>query len=205
MGLKQSPSERLREARKDAHLTQVQLGKAAGYTSQFISDLERGKKLTFEAAHNLAKVLHVSAEWLKGEDDCKTIDDYIKKQDYYHEMCYGVHAVDLMADEQFGITYDEGEKKFIIECTHWGELIPENDNNTIASFNKNKVVICTAEEMNTYAVYYDSVIAAMTKTFIESCTPATEEELKKYDRYIAYNKIDKIKELVKAAYIRDSE
>jgi len=52
---------KLREARKNAKLTQVQLAKRSGMTSKHISELERGvKKPSFAAAQALAKALGIT-------------------------------------------------------------------------------------------------------------------------------------------------
>jgi len=58
---------KLREARKKAKLTQVQLAKRSGMTSKHISELERGvKKPSFAAAQALAKALGVTVADFNG-------------------------------------------------------------------------------------------------------------------------------------------
>lgn len=61
--------QRLRQFRKDAHLTQNQLAKKAGITPTYLSIIERGAQLPrLETFIKLANVLSVSADSLLMED-----------------------------------------------------------------------------------------------------------------------------------------
>jgi len=58
---------KLREARKKARFTQVQLAKRSGMTSKHVSELERGvKNPSFAAAQALAKALGITVADFNG-------------------------------------------------------------------------------------------------------------------------------------------
>ena len=56
--------DRLREARKEAGLTQSQLSQAVGVKQPVISDLEQGKQRSTASIVKIANVLNVNASWL---------------------------------------------------------------------------------------------------------------------------------------------
>lgn len=63
-------SERLKELRKQAHLTQVELAKRLGIGQSSYADWERGKKNpTQENLIKLAQILNVSVDYLVGNSD----------------------------------------------------------------------------------------------------------------------------------------
>ena len=63
-------SERLKELRKQAHLTQVELAKRLGLGQSSYADWERGKKNpTQENLIKLAQILNVSVDYLVGNSD----------------------------------------------------------------------------------------------------------------------------------------
>ncbi|QXA19241.1 helix-turn-helix domain-containing protein [Streptococcus gordonii] len=63
-------SERLKELRKQAHLTQVELAKRLGIGQSSYADWERGKKNpTQDNLIKLAQILNVSVDYLVGNSD----------------------------------------------------------------------------------------------------------------------------------------
>ncbi len=56
--------DRVREARRDAKLTQPQLGRMAGLSQTTISDTERGRNSGSSEVTALARALRVSPDWL---------------------------------------------------------------------------------------------------------------------------------------------
>jgi bacteriophage CI repressor helix-turn-helix domain len=66
-------AERLKELRKQAHLTQVELAKQLGIGQSSYADWERGKKKpTQENLVKIAQVLNVSIDYLVGNSEEKT-------------------------------------------------------------------------------------------------------------------------------------
>ena len=66
-------AERLKELRKQAHLTQVELAKLLGIGQSSYADWERGKKKpTQENLVKIAQVLNVSIDYLVGNSEEKT-------------------------------------------------------------------------------------------------------------------------------------
>lgn len=66
-------SERLKELRKQAHLTQVELAGKLGIVQSSYADWERGKKkLTQENLVKIAQVLNVSVDYLVGNSEEKS-------------------------------------------------------------------------------------------------------------------------------------
>lgn len=63
-------AERLKELRKQAHLTQVELAKRLGIGQSSYADWERGKKKpTQENLVKIAQILNVSIDYLVGNSD----------------------------------------------------------------------------------------------------------------------------------------
>lgn len=66
-------AERLKELRKQAHLTQVELAKRLGIGQSSYADWERGKKKpTQDNLVKIAQVLNVSVDYLVGNSEEKT-------------------------------------------------------------------------------------------------------------------------------------
>lgn len=66
-------SERLKELRKQAHLTQVELASKLGIVQSSYADWERGKKKpTQENLVKIAQILNVSVDYLVGNSDEKS-------------------------------------------------------------------------------------------------------------------------------------
>ena len=57
-------AERVRDARRDAKLTQTELGKRIGKSKQWVSELERGNiKLSFEMAVSISNACNKTTEF----------------------------------------------------------------------------------------------------------------------------------------------
>ncbi|WP_195269661.1 helix-turn-helix transcriptional regulator [Eubacterium sp. 1001713B170207_170306_E7] len=102
--------QRLRQFRKDAHLTQNQLAKKAGITPTYLSIIERGAQLPrLETFIRLANILSVSADDLLMEEPAENRDDsraalHILSDDLTEEQLALVeNMVKLMCDH-FKIT-----------------------------------------------------------------------------------------------------
>ena len=68
-------SERLKELRKQAHLTQVELASKLGIVQSSYADWERGKKKpTQDNLIKIAQVLNVSVDYLVGNSEEKADD-----------------------------------------------------------------------------------------------------------------------------------
>ena len=68
-------AERLKELRKQAHLTQVELAKRLGIGQSSYADWERGKKKpTQENLVKIAQILNVSVDYLVGNSENKDED-----------------------------------------------------------------------------------------------------------------------------------
>lgn len=68
-------SERLKELRKQARLTQVELAGKLGIVQSSYADWERGKKKpTQDNLVKIAQVLNVSVDYLVGNSEEKTVD-----------------------------------------------------------------------------------------------------------------------------------
>ena len=66
-------SERLKELRKQAHLTQVELANKLGIVQSSYADWERGKKKpTQENLVKIAQILNVSVDYLVGNSEKKS-------------------------------------------------------------------------------------------------------------------------------------
>ena len=66
-------AERVKELRKQAHLTQVELSKRLGIVQSSYADWERGKKKpTQENLVKIAQVLNVSIDYLVGNSEEKS-------------------------------------------------------------------------------------------------------------------------------------
>ncbi len=73
-------SERLREARKEAGLSQKELAEKGGLSQTTISDIERGRNAGSTEAPLLAEILKVEALWLTDGRGQKSRSQTIQKQ-----------------------------------------------------------------------------------------------------------------------------
>lgn len=88
-------SERLKELRKQAHLTQVELASKLGIVQSSYADWERGKKKpTQENLVKIAQLLDVSVDYLVGNSEEKSDDlDNI-------ELLFRMNSKGLTEDEK---------------------------------------------------------------------------------------------------------
>ena len=88
-------AERLKELRKQAHLTQVELAKRLGIGQSSYADWERGKKNpTQENLIRLAQTLNVSVDYLVGNSEEKSDElDNI-------ELLFRMNSKDLTDEEK---------------------------------------------------------------------------------------------------------
>ena len=99
--------QRLRQFRKDAHLTQNQLAKKAGITPTYLSIIERGAQLPrLETFINLANVLSVSADDLRMEDQTES------RKNLYPSFCV---PSDNLTDEQLVLV----QEMIKLMCDHF--------------------------------------------------------------------------------------
>lgn len=174
MSLNQEKGKRLKEARKDAHLTQHQLGKMAGYTPQFISAMENGRKnLSFEAAHNFSKILDVRPEWLIAEDDFKTLRDKTSHLNISYRLENGIVATHLRNWGCFTVGYNEVEDRFIITPNDkdWIELFYKGFDST-----DERPLICTSKELEKFEKELVYLQTQLYTTFLRVCDRGTEKD-----------------------------
>ena len=62
-------SEKIRQLRKDRHLTQAEVAKEVGLSARGYQDLELGAKPRYDALLHIADVYDVSVDWLMGRTD----------------------------------------------------------------------------------------------------------------------------------------
>ena len=62
-------SEKIRQLRKDRHLTQAEVAKEVGLSARGYQDLELGAKPGFDALLHIADFYDVSVDWLMGRTD----------------------------------------------------------------------------------------------------------------------------------------
>ena len=62
-------SEKIRQLRKDRHLTQAEVAKEVGLSARGYQDLELGAKPGFDNLLHIADFYDVSVEWLMGRTD----------------------------------------------------------------------------------------------------------------------------------------
>ena len=62
-------SEKIRQLRKDRHLTQAEVAKEVGLSARGYQDLELGAKPQYDALLHIADLYGVSADWLMGRTD----------------------------------------------------------------------------------------------------------------------------------------
>ena len=62
-------SEKIRQLRKDRHLTQAEVAKEVGLSARGYQDLELGAKPRYDALLHIADFYGVSADWLMGRTD----------------------------------------------------------------------------------------------------------------------------------------
>ena len=59
-------SEKIRQLRKDRHLTQAEVAKEVGLSARGYQDLELGAKPRYDALLHIADFYDVSVDWLMG-------------------------------------------------------------------------------------------------------------------------------------------
>ena len=62
-------SEKIRQLRKDRHLTQAEVAKEVGLSARGYQDLELGAKPRYDALLHIADLYDVSVDWLMGRTD----------------------------------------------------------------------------------------------------------------------------------------
>lgn len=62
-------SEKIRQLRKDRHLTQAEVAKEVGLSARGYQDLELGAKPRYDALLHIADFYDVSVDWLMGCTD----------------------------------------------------------------------------------------------------------------------------------------
>ena len=62
-------SEKIRQLRKDRHLTQAEVAKEVGLSARGYQDLELGAKPRYDALLYIADFYDVSVDWLMGRTD----------------------------------------------------------------------------------------------------------------------------------------
>ena len=62
-------SEKIRQLRKDSHLTQAEVAKEVGLSARGYQDLELGAKPRYDALLHIADFYDVSVDWLMGRTD----------------------------------------------------------------------------------------------------------------------------------------
>ena len=62
-------SEKIRQLRKDRHLTQAEVAKEVGLSARGYQDLELGAKPRYDALLHIADFYDVSVDWLMGRTD----------------------------------------------------------------------------------------------------------------------------------------
>ena len=62
-------SEKIRQLRKDRHLTQAEVAKEVGLSARGYQDLELGAKPRYDALLHIANFYDVSVDWLMGRTD----------------------------------------------------------------------------------------------------------------------------------------
>ena len=62
-------SEKIRQLRKDRHLTQAEVDKEVGLSARGYQDLELGAKPRYDALLHIADFYDVSVDWLMGRTD----------------------------------------------------------------------------------------------------------------------------------------
>ena len=62
-------SEKIRQLRKDRHMTQAEVVKEVGLSARGYQDLELGAKPRYDALLHIADFYDVSVDWLMGRTD----------------------------------------------------------------------------------------------------------------------------------------
>ena len=62
-------SEKIRQLRKERHLTQAEVAKEVGLSARGYQDLELGAKPRYDALLHIADFYDVSVDWLMGRTD----------------------------------------------------------------------------------------------------------------------------------------
>lgn len=79
--------------------THRDIANSAGYSPEYLSRIISGnRRLTDEAAEQLASVLHVRKEYLLGEDEYMTEDDYKRAIDKHNELSKSIFNISQLHD-----------------------------------------------------------------------------------------------------------
>ena len=62
-------AEKIRQLRKERHLTQAQVAREVGLSARGYQDLELGAKPRYDALFHIADFYDVSVDWLMGRTD----------------------------------------------------------------------------------------------------------------------------------------
>ena len=104
-------SERLKELRKQAHLTQVELANKLGIVQSSYADWERGKKKpTQDNLVKIAQVLNVSVDYLVGNSEEKA-DELDNIELLFRKNSEGLSDVEKSVFRQELIAFMEERKK----------------------------------------------------------------------------------------------
>ena len=66
-------SEKIRQLRKDRHLTQAEVAKEVGLSARGYQDLELGAKPRYDALLHIADFYDVSVDWLMGRTERREV------------------------------------------------------------------------------------------------------------------------------------
>ena len=66
-------SEKIRQLRKDRHLTQAEVAKEVGLSARGYQDLELGAKPRYDALLHIADFYDVSVDWLMGRTENRKV------------------------------------------------------------------------------------------------------------------------------------
>ena len=66
-------SEKIRQLRKERHLTQAEVAKEVGLSARGYQDLELGAKPRYEALLHIADFFDVSVDWLMGRTERREV------------------------------------------------------------------------------------------------------------------------------------
>lgn len=99
-----SLAERLKQSRKDAGLTQAQLGEKIGVSQNTIQKIERGGNTTYVV--QLAEVLGVSANWLQTGEGSTNLVALIPENEIDDDGAISFDVLDVDASAGFGSSSD---------------------------------------------------------------------------------------------------
>ncbi len=127
-----SLAERLKQSRKDAGLTQAQLGEKIGVSQNTIQKIERGGNTTYVV--QLAEVLGVSANWLQTGEGNTNLVALIPENEIDDDDAIIFDVLDVKASAGFGAGGDVMEviHQIKFNSTHYFELFRGMNPNNIS-------------------------------------------------------------------------